>query len=363
MSAISGLHERRAFTKTPRVEIQTATFDLQPRHAFRIARTRTQPLRNVFLRLAHDGAHGLGEASPNAYYRETAEGVLEKIAAAAGWLRSLQISGPADLDRAWTESWEHVAPSRAAQCAIDLALWDWFARRENVSVADLALGAPPRPVATFCTIGLSTPEELRAKVREVRGFPRIKIKSDAGADLAPIHYVRARTTGLLAVDANGAWAGADVSALTSELARLEVAFLEQPLPPAKDAQVARLRSHLPVFADESCVTEDDLPRLAKKFAGINLKLVKCGGLTPALRMARRGRELGLKTMIGCMLESSALIAAGCVAAQLTDYADLDGAWLLANDPVAGWRFERGVLQPPATTGLGVEPHRGALGFA
>ena len=122
------------------MEIQTATHDLQPRRAFRIARRRTQPLRNVFLRLTHDGASGLGEASPNAYYNETAPGVLEKLAAAAHWLRSLEISTLADLDRAWTESWEHVAPSRAAQCAIDLALWDWLARCEGVSAA----AKPPR---------------------------------------------------------------------------------------------------------------------------------------------------------------------------------------------------------------------------
>ena len=344
------------------MEIQTATHDLQPRHAFRIARRRTQPLRNVFLQITRDGTHGLGEASPNAYYKETAAGVLEKLGAASDWLRNLKMAGLPDLDRAWAESWEHVAPSRAAQCALDLALWDWLARREGVSVAELATGAAPRPVPTFCTIGLSTPEELRTKVREMRGFPRIKIKSDAGADLTPVHYVRARCTGVLAVDANGAWAGADVGALTSELARLEIAFLEQPLPPAKDAQIPRLRSQLPIFADESCVTEDDLPRLAKRFTGINVKLVKCGGLTPALRMARNARDIGLKTMIGCMLESSALIAAGCVAAQLTDHADLDGAWLLANDPCAGWRFERGILHPPAATGLGVAAHPGALVF-
>ena len=344
------------------MEIQTATHDLQPRHAFRIARRRTQPLRNVFLKIKSDGRCGLGEASPNPFYKENAAGVMEKLADAAVWLQGQRAYDVADVERAWIESWEHVAPSRAAQCAIDLALWDWLARREGVSVSELATGKPPRPVPTFCTIGLSTPEELRAKVREMRGFPRIKIKSDASADLTPIHYVRARSTGLLAVDANGAWAGADVAALTSELSRLDIAFIEQPLPPAKDAQVARLRSQLPVFADESCVTEDDLPRIAKRFSGVNVKLVKCGGLTPALRMVRHARDLGLKTMIGCMLESSALIAAGCAAAQLTDHADLDGAWLIANDPCAGWRFERGILHPPSATGHGAGPHPDALVF-
>jgi L-alanine-DL-glutamate epimerase-like enolase superfamily enzyme len=107
------------------------------------------------------------------------------------------------------------------------------------------------------------------------------------------------------------------------------------------------------MADESCVTAEDVERVSGHFAGFNIKLVKCGGLTPALRMARRGRELGLRTMVGCMLESSLLIAAGAVAAQITDYADLDGAWLLADDPAEGWVFERGMLYPGEGTGFGV----------
>ena len=99
----------------------------------------------------------------------------------------------------------------------------------------------------------------------------------------------------------------------------------------------------------------DLDGLAASFCGFNIKLVKCGGITPGLRMARRGLQKGLRTMVGCMLESSVLIAAGAVVAQQTDYADLDGAWLLADDPFTGWRFENGVLHPPAAPGLGARP--------
>ena len=114
------------------------------------------------------------------------------------------------------------------------------------------------------------------------------------------------------------------------------------------------RLPVPVMADESCVTVEDVERVPGHFAGFNIKLVKCGGLTPALRMARRGRELGLRTMVGCMLESGLLIAAGAVVAQITDYADLDGAWLLTDDPVKGWLFDRGALLPAEGPGLGVE---------
>ena len=339
------------------MEIETATFDLSPRHAFRIARPREQPLRNVFVRIAADGVHGFGEASPNGFYGENAAQVVAKIGEATPWLRNLQIRKVADLERAWSESWASVAPSRAAQCALDLALWDWLARREGTTVAELSLGIPPAPVCTFCTLGLSTESELRAKLSELDQFPRIKIKSDAAADLEPVRIVRAASRGLIAVDANASWSGLDLCALSKELAALGVAFIEQPLPPAEDDRLPRDCGCLPIFADESCVLEEHVSRVAGHFDGFNIKLVKCGGLTPALRMARHGRVLGVQTMVGCMLETSALIAAGAVVAQLTDYADLDGAWLLGDDLFTGWTFETGLLHPPQNaTGLGVMPN-------
>lgn len=337
---------------TPPMEIHVETIDLRTRHEFRIARPRRQPLRNVFLSVTADGVTGLGEASPCGYYRETAELVLERIASAAPWLRSLAIRSKADLERAWTGSWEFAAPSRAAQCAIDLALWDWLARREGVSVSELAHGTKPESVTTFCTIGLSTPGELAVKLAELEGFRAIKIKAAETAVADVLRQVRKCFTGVLAVDANCAWNAHDLPARCRDLAEFEIAFLEQPLPPESSHALNALRLVLPVFADESCIAESDLDSLPPGFAGFNIKLVKCGGLTPALRMARRGRECGLQTMAGCMIESSLLIAAGCVVAQQTDFADLDGAWLLRDDPFRGWAMNRGLLSPPAGQGLG-----------
>jgi L-alanine-DL-glutamate epimerase-like enolase superfamily enzyme len=335
--------------------MKTVVRELHPRRAFRISRARRNAVRNVFVRLEADGVCGHGEASPNAFYDETAEGVLARLAEAEPWLRDLKIRSVADLETAWDEAWRLVAPSRGAQCAIDLALWDWLAKRGGVSAVELAWGHAPKPVATFCTIGLSERAELEEKVAELVGFPFIKIKSDQLASTETVRFVRDRSGAVLAVDANCAWSGVDLPALSAELARLEVAFIEQPLPPERDALLTRLSSCLPVLADESCVVETDVPRVAAHFAGFNIKLVKCGGVTPGLRMARRGRELGLQTMVGCMLESSTLIAAGAVVAQATNFADLDGAWLLSDDPVRGWSFDRGMLLPSAAPGLGIEP--------
>jgi len=339
-----------------RVEIFATPIDLELRHAFRIARPRTTPWRNVLVRVVSGNVQGLGEASPSAYYGETAGDICRKLGGASSWLAKLELRTVADLEQAWLDSWKWLAPSRAAQCALDLALWDWLAKRNDLTVSELALGTRPQPVTTFCTIGLSTIDELHTKLAELAGFPRIKMKSDAAADLTSIRAACARTSSLVAVDANCAWRAARLPELSRALAGLGVTFLEQPLAPQQDAQLPPTPRPLPIFADESCVLEGDIERLSGRFDGFNIKLVKCGGLTPALRMARRGRELGLRAMAGCMVETSALIAAGAVVAQLTEFADLDGAWLLARDPIAGWRFERGVLHPPENIpGLGIAP--------
>jgi L-alanine-DL-glutamate epimerase-like enolase superfamily enzyme len=332
--------------------------ELHPRHAFHISRGQRTEVRNVFVRLEHGGIVGYGEASPNAFYNETWENVTAQIEAARDFLERLDLQTVAGLEATWSRLWEIVAPSRAAQCAIDVALWDWLARKRGVTVSELMWGRRPSPVKTFCTIGLSTEEELEAKLEEVNTFPRIKIKSDAEAKLSVVERVRTHSAAVIAVDANCAWGALDLRKVAKQLAAMRVEFIEQPYPPQRDAEVARSRSVLPLMADESCVVEEDVPRVAGLYDGFNIKLVKCGGLTPAWRMALKGKALGKTMMVGCMLESSALIAAGAVIAQRTSYADLDGAWLIGDDPFRGWQFNRGMLTPPAGKGLGVEPEEG-----
>jgi len=337
------------------VEIKTAVHRLHPRGAFRIARKRTVPFDNVILRVEHEGVTGWGEASPHPYYGASAPDVVRNLESLSGWLRTLSIRSVDDIAKAWKEAWTRLHSDRAAQCALDLALWDWFARKEGVTVAELAHGHAPQPVTSFATIGLSTTEELDDKLAELEGFPRVKIKSDANGDVETARRAKERLRTAFAIDANGAWSTSTLPALASGFAGLGAEFIEQPLPNTQDRELKRGAYSLPLIADESCVLEEDVERLSRHFDGINVKLVKCGGLTPALRMVRGASELGLRSMVGCMLETSILIAAGCVAAQHADYADLDGAWLIADDPCAGWRFERGILHPPRVLGLGAEP--------
>jgi L-alanine-DL-glutamate epimerase-like enolase superfamily enzyme len=337
------------------VEIQIVVHQLHPRGAFRIARKRTVPFDNVILRVDHDGVTGWGEASPHPYYGASAPQVVRSLERLGGWLRTLSIRSVDDIAEAWKESWTRLHPDRAAQCALDLALWDWLARKEGVTVTELAHGHVPRPVTSFATIGLSTKEALDGKIAELEGFPRVKIKSDANADLEPARRVKEALPAAIAIDANGAWNMSTLPALARDFSRLGAEFIEQPLPDTHDREVIRGSYPIPIVADESCTFEEDVDRLSFSFDGINVKLVKCGGLTPALRMVKRASTLGMRTMVGCMLETSILIAAGCVAAQHADYADLDGAWLIADDPCTGWRFERGILHPPQALGLGAEP--------
>jgi L-alanine-DL-glutamate epimerase-like enolase superfamily enzyme len=339
------------------VQIITRLIPLHPRNVFRISRAARHEAVNVFLRIERDGIVGHGEASANAYYGENAADVARRLGVLCGFLEGRPIDSPADIEAVWRDAWPLLTPSRAAQCALDVALWDWLGKRMGLTATDLALGLKPEPVASFATVGISDNGELDRKIAELAGFPLIKIKSDATADLSAARRIRgAMPEARLAIDANCAWAEVDLGRVATELRAIGVEFVEQPLPPSADARMPAICAALPapVLADESCITIEDIERMPGNFAGFNIKLVKCGGLSPALRMVRRGRELGLETMVGCMLESSVLIAAGAVIAQITDYADLDGAWLLADDPARGWGFDRGRLYPEPAPGLGVE---------
>ncbi|HEX7238047.1 MAG TPA: enolase C-terminal domain-like protein, partial [Gammaproteobacteria bacterium] len=263
------------------MEIHTSVHPLHPRGAFRIARKRTVDFNNVILRVEHEGVTGWGEASPHPYYGASAADVVRTLERLSGWLRTLSIRSVDDIARAWQESSTRLQ-DRAAQCALDLALWDWLARKEGVTVTELAHGHAPKPVTSFATIALSTREELDEKIAELAGFPRVKIKSDAGGDLEPARRVKKELGAAIAIDANGAWSTSALPALATAFARFGAEFIEQPFPEAQDRDLIRGSYPLPIIADESCVLEEDVERLARHFDGINVKLVKCGGLTPAL---------------------------------------------------------------------------------
>jgi len=320
---------------TPRVEI----IHLQPRHLFRISRGAKAAVQNVIFSIESEGIRGLGEASPNAFYQESSEDVASRLTALTPWLEGVTVAEPEEIVALWPEIWQRVQPSRATACAVDLALWDWLAQSRSLTQSELLWGEKARPVTSCVTLGLSEPAELEAKLAELEGFPLIKIKLGRENPVGLVSKIRQRTSARLVVDANAAWDVLFLAEIAPHLASLGVEFIEQPLPPGADFPA----TSIPVFADESCIIPEDIDQLPDAFSGFNIKLVKCGGITPALDMLERGKRRGLRTMTGCMLESSVLISAGFAVAQRTEYADLDGSWLLQSEPFGRTWFDRGII--------------------
>jgi L-alanine-DL-glutamate epimerase-like enolase superfamily enzyme len=220
--------------------------------------------------------------------------------------------------------------------------------------------------ASNYTIGIDTIDVMVAKLNEFPGWPIYKIKLGTDRDLEIVRELRKHTTATFRVDANCGWTADQAIAFAPELKQLGVEFIEQPLKADRwdDLRRVREQSVLPIIADESCIVESDVARCDGVFHGINIKLVKCGGLTPARRMIAEARRLGLSVMVGCMTESSVGISAIAQLLPLLDYVDMDGAVLLAEDIADGVRLDRGRCIYPDRPGSGVKllaPGRDPLG--
>jgi len=224
----------------------------------------------------------------------------------------------------------------AAKCALDIALHDLVGKRLGVSVRELVDLPGPIPATDF-TLGIDEPAVVAERASRAVDFPALKIKVGGPSDVATLEAVRAVYGGPLRVDANTAWSLEDARSLIPALVRLGVELIEQPFPARRLdlLRVLQAESPLPIVADESAVTIDDLDALVDVVAAVNVKLAKCGGIGPARRMLARARELGFRTFLGCMEETSVGIAASAAVAPLAEWVDLDGNLLLADDPFGG----------------------------
>jgi L-alanine-DL-glutamate epimerase-like enolase superfamily enzyme len=229
-----------------------------------------------------------------------------------------------------------IAHHGGAKCAIDIALHDLVGKVTGQSMADLLDLHAPIPPTDF-TLGLDEPAVVAERAIRAARFPALKIKCGGPADVATLEAVRAVYAGPLRVDANTGWQPDTAVDLLPVLERLGVELIEQPFPARRLDQLRWLqeRSSLPIVADESAVTIEDLDGLVGVVAGVNVKLAKCGGIGPARAMLTRARELGFRTFLGCMEETSVGIAASAAVASLADWIDLDGNLLLAADPFSG----------------------------
>ena len=334
----------------PGLSIRQKTIDLNLRHVFRTARGGSATRSNVIVEVDHEGHSGIGEAAPIKRYAQS----VETSARAIG-----EMAGRIDDPRAYAVAAARAAVKgeAAAEAAMDMALHDLAGRRLGAPLYEL-LGLDPRktPQTSF-TIGLDTPEVVVRKVREASAYPILKVKLGSDDDREVLTAVRDTTDRPIRVDANEGWTPAEALARLEWLARMGVELVEQPLPAAMIAETRELRrlSPLPFYADESVHRAADIPPLAGAFDGINIKLMKCGGLNEALDMIAVARAHGMKIMLGCMIESSIAITAAAHISPLVDIADLDGNLLLDHDPYVGATVRDGRLVLPDGPGLGVKP--------
>ena len=329
-------------------ELTWERLDLPFRDPFRIARNMdAAAAHTVITHLSDDdrseGREGLGEAFAEPYYGETNDTVpavlpmlLEAVSPFSEDLRGDRATAMRALERASAAMDLALGHHGGAKAGIDIALHDLVGKRLGIPVYEL-LGLSANLPPTDFTIGIDQPQIVAQRAARVAHFPALKVKVGGPGDLATLEAVRGVFSGSIRVDANTAWEPEAGARLVPELVRLGVELIEQPFPAHRLDQMRWLqeRSSLPIVADESAVTIDDLEGLVGVCAGVNVKLAKCGGVGPAKRMLERAKALGFKTFLGCMMETTVGIAASAAVASLADWIDLDGNLLLANDPYDG----------------------------
>ncbi|MCS7082238.1 MAG: dipeptide epimerase [Bacteroidetes bacterium] len=319
---------------------------------FGISRGVRSQVQNVIVELHQDGWVGIGEAAPNARYGESQSSAI-------AFLESLDLRGfelPEDLDRALDYVNAHAPGEFAAKAAVDIALHDLWAQLQGLPLYRLWGLNPRSTLQTSFTIGIDTPEVIEEKVREAERFPILKVKLGTPYDEEIIRTIRRLTDRTLRVDANEGWERKEALEKICWLADQNVELVEQPLPAGRweDQLWLQERSPLPIVADESVQRPEDVARAAEAFDGINVKLMKCGGLREARRLIQAARQRGLRVMIGCMLESAVAATAGALLTPLADWADLDGPLLLAQDLFEGVQVTQAAyLRLPEGPGLGV----------
>jgi L-alanine-DL-glutamate epimerase-like enolase superfamily enzyme len=324
------------------------------RHPFTVAHGTTTVQENLLVELREDGFSGYGEgASSHAYKAFTTESMRADLEQARARIETERLDDPAAL---WNRLLPVLGHNRFALCALDQAAHDLWGKKRGKPVWELwDLELRNLPFSNY-TIGIDTVGKMVMKMREFDGWPIYKIKLGTKDDLAIVRELRRHTTATFRVDANCAWTVEQTLAIAPELKTLGVVFIEQALPAGDWKNMRRVftKCALPVIADESCLVEEDVPRCAGHFHGINIKLTKAGGLTPARRMIHRARELGLKVMVGCMAESTVGISAIAQLLPLLDYVDMDGATLIAKDVASGVKVEKGRAVFPGENGTGVK---------
>jgi L-alanine-DL-glutamate epimerase-like enolase superfamily enzyme len=330
------------------------TYELPFVYPFTISRgTKThQPIFVVELELF--GLKGYGEAPAIKYYDIPVEMMVRDLEAKRAFVEKYAFTEP---ERYW-HYLHHLFPkNNFLVCALDMAAWDLFGKMKNLPLYKLWGYDMANAPLTDYTIGIDTIEKMLEKA-DAKPWPIYKVKLGTEDDIGIIHAIKNRTNAKIRVDANAGWTPTQALKLIKILKDLDVELIEQPIHKDSWNEMKELyvQSDLPLIADEACVVEGDVMRCQQHFHGINIKLTKCGGITPARRMIVTARKLGLQIMIGSMNESSIGTAAMVHLLPAVDHADADGPLLLANDLASGLTFDAGKISVTDNPGLGITPH-------
>ena len=333
------------------MKISVKKYTLHLKHTFSISRESHDSQDTLIVGLSLDGKTGYGEATSNPYYNSSTESMMAEISSIEKELEAFEFTTPQVLHAFLTTK----NLTNFTICALDLAAHDLYGKLLDKPLYEIWGTSPDLYPITNYTIGIAPIDEMVAKMKEMP-WPIYKIKLGTDNDVAIIKELRQHTDSIFRIDANCAWSAKETILNAPLLKDLGVEFLEQPLK-ADDWEGMEQVMHqsvLPVIADESCIVESDVEKCALHFSGINIKLTKCGGLSPALRMIHKAKELGLQIMVGCMTESTVGISAIAQLLPQLDYVDMDGAMLIKEDIATGIALEsNGTVIFPTMGGSGI----------
>lgn len=344
------------------MQIEGETFTVHKRFALRISRGTTAQTTNLWVRLREEGIEGWGEASPfsiEGKNSRSSDDLWQELQVIRPIFEALHPWKRQEIAAILTE----VEVSSSLRAAVDMALHDWMGKRVGAPLWQLWGLERNGVVPTSVTIGINSPAGAKERVRDWQQFMgakvlKIKLGSPEGieADQRMLLAVREEApTASLSVDANGGWSLPDAVKMCHWLAQQGVKYVEQPLAVGEEGYLKELSSQspLPIFVDESCFTSCDIPPLAEAIQGINIKIMKSGGLSEAMRMIHTAKAWGLQVMFGCYSDSALANTAMAHLSPLADYLDLDSHLNLLDDPFKGASLEAGRLIPNELTGLGV----------
>lgn len=336
-----------------KLKLEAIPFQLILKHPFTISRSTRTSQDTVIVSIS-DGVYiGYGEAIPYPYYNITQENIEQSILKSQILIEHAYGMHPNDL---WHQLEPNLKDDYFTLCALNCAYWDFYAKSQNRTTRSYFSDESKNPPLSDYTIGIDSIEVMKQKILETP-CPIYKIKLGTEHDVEIVSELRKITNAVFRIDANCSWTVQKTLDNALQLKVLGVEFIEQPLKADDWEGMKQLKKAcvLPLIADESCQRLEDVQKCAEGFHGINIKLMKCGGLTPALKMIEKARALNLKVMAGCMAESTVGVSNLAQIAPLLDYIDADGAMLLKNDTAKGVKLEQGKIIFPIVNGSGISP--------